>query len=149
LASSLPRLDVANATFITSQLLLGGDLEVFDHELATAQLRELVAVGVTDIVDLRLEWSDAAWVADQMPQLRYQHLGVDDAGQRMPDAWFDTAGAHTWSGISMRRSAMSSGRLNPTEYDRRWDSNQARKPCVPPAESARTSTLGPGRMPGR
>jgi dual specificity phosphatase 3 len=49
-----------------------------------------VTVGVTDIVDLRLEWNDAAWVAEQMPQLRYQHLGVDDAGQRMPDAWFDT-----------------------------------------------------------
>jgi dual specificity phosphatase 3 len=90
MAFVLPGLNVANATFITPQLLVGGDLEVFDPDLATAQLQELVTVGVTDIVDLRLEWSDAAWVAEQVPQLRYQHLGVDDAGQRMPDMWFDT-----------------------------------------------------------
>jgi dual specificity phosphatase 3 len=81
---------VANATFITPQLLIGGDLEVFDTDLAAAQLRELVAVGVTDIVDLRLDWNDATWLAEQMPFLRYVHLGVDDAGQRMPDVWFDT-----------------------------------------------------------
>jgi dual specificity phosphatase 3 len=77
---------MANATFITPQLLIGGDLQVFDRDLATAQLQELVTVGVTDIVELRLERSDAAWVAAQMPHLRYIHLGVDDAGQRMPDA---------------------------------------------------------------
>jgi dual specificity phosphatase 3 len=86
----LPRLPVANATFITSQLLVGGDLEVFNHDLATEQLDELVTAGVTDIVDLRLEWNDASWVLEQMPHLRYFHLGVDDAGQRMRDAWFDT-----------------------------------------------------------
>jgi dual specificity phosphatase 3 len=81
---------VASATFITPELLIGGDLEVFDPDLATSQVQELVTVGVTDIVDLRLEWNDAAWVAEQMPYLRYVHLRVDDAGQRMPDAWFDT-----------------------------------------------------------
>jgi hypothetical protein len=67
----LPRLPVANATFITSQLLVGGDLEVFNHDLATEQLDELVTAGVTDIVDLRLEWNDASWVLEQMPHLRY------------------------------------------------------------------------------
>jgi dual specificity phosphatase 3 len=83
-------LQYANASRITSQLWIGGDLEVGIPMLALIQLEELDQAGVTDIVDVRLEWNDEDWVTAAKPHLRYCWLGVDDAGQLMPDAWFDT-----------------------------------------------------------
>lgn len=91
--TSQPR--TANAQFVTDRLLVGGDLEIFDDDLAVAQLEELVAVGVTDLVDVREEWDDSEWVLSLHPELRYHHLGVDDAGQVMADSWFDTGVATT------------------------------------------------------
>jgi dual specificity phosphatase 3 len=85
------RLELANADFITSRLLTGGDLAVEDNELAEAQLRELVEHGLTHIVDVRIEWSDQYFVAQIAPQINYLHVGIDDAGQRVPYAFFDTA----------------------------------------------------------
>ena len=79
----------ANANRITDRLWIGGDLEVFDPDLAFRQLDELDEAGITDIVDLRLEWNDEEWVTEDKPHLRYHWLGVDDAGQKMPDEWFD------------------------------------------------------------
>lgn len=84
----------ANGSHVTDHLWVGGDLEATDDELAAAQLDELDAVGITDVVDLRLEWNDQAWVEAAKPHMHYRWLGVDDAGQRMPDAWFDTGTAH-------------------------------------------------------
>jgi hypothetical protein len=51
----------------------------------------------------------------------------------------------------MRRSSSPtlSGRVNPTEYDSRWEVSQFSTWWVPPAASARTSTRRPGRMPVR
>lgn len=80
----------ANASRVTDQLWVGGDLEVTDDQLAARQLDELDAAGLTDIVDLRQEWDDEDWVTEAKPHIRYRWLGVDDAGQAMPDEWFDT-----------------------------------------------------------
>lgn len=79
----------ANADVLTEQIWVGGDLEIFDEPLAEAQLAELAEAGLTHVLDVRLEWDDLAWVAERRPDVQYVHLGVDDAGQRMPDAWFD------------------------------------------------------------
>ena len=40
-----PRLEVADAAFVTDQLLVGGDLGTQDEELAGRQLQELVVAG--------------------------------------------------------------------------------------------------------
>jgi dual specificity phosphatase 3 len=84
-------LQVADAAFVTDQLLVGGDLDTRDGELAGRQLRELVDAGVTHLVDTRIEWDDLAWVAERSPAVRYLHLGMDDAGQAVPAEWFDEA----------------------------------------------------------
>lgn len=85
----LPALSTANAAFVTPHLLVGGDLDTRDLELASSQLRELVEVGVTHLVDARIEWSDEDWVAETAPGITYLHHGMDDAGQQVPGAWFD------------------------------------------------------------
>ena len=87
----LPRLDVADAAFVTEGLLVGGDLDTRDEELATRQLRELVDAGVTHLLDTRIEWSDEEWVAELAPDVAYLHHGMDDAGQQVPPEWFDAA----------------------------------------------------------
>jgi dual specificity phosphatase 3 len=87
--SALPMLSTADAAFVTARLLVGGDLDTTDEELATRQLRELVEAGVTHVVDVRIEWNDERWVAEAAPQIAYLHHGMDDAGQRVPAAWFD------------------------------------------------------------
>src|SRR5690625_3132703 len=81
--------EFANASTLTDHLWIGGDLETLDSTLADSQLTELVEAGVTDIIDVRLEHNDADMVADKHPELGYLWLGVDDAGQRMPDEWFE------------------------------------------------------------
>lgn len=86
---SAPQLAVANADFVTPQLAVGGDLDYWDHHHARAQLSELVAAGVTHIVDTRFEASDEALVAALAPDVTYLHHGMDDAGQRVPGGWFD------------------------------------------------------------
>jgi protein-tyrosine phosphatase len=82
---------VANADFVTDNLLVGGDLDTRDDGLATAQLSELVRGGVTHLLDTRIEWSDEQWVGEVEPALVYLHHGMDDAGQRVPGEWFETA----------------------------------------------------------
>ena len=86
---SLPSLRHANAHFVTPQLLIGGDLS-FDESMAAGQLAELVAAGVTHIVDVRVEANDAPLVAELAPQVGYLHHGIDDAGQRVASRFFDT-----------------------------------------------------------
>ncbi len=80
---------IANAHFVTDRLLVGGDLDAWDGELAVRQLLELLQLGVTHILDVRVEWSDEELVAQLAPDVSYLHLGIDDAGQRVPDSWFE------------------------------------------------------------
>lgn len=93
-AGGIP-LEVADAAFVTDRLLVGGDLDTRDGDLAGRQLRELVDAGVTHLVDTRIEWDDLAWVAERSPEIGYLHLGMDDAGQAVPTAWFEEA--VTWA----------------------------------------------------
>jgi len=92
-AAQPPVLTRARAAFVTDRLLVGGDLDGIDPDLARAQLDELVGAGVTHILDTRLEWSDEDYVARRAPGIGYLHLGVDDDGGTLPDAWFDEATA--------------------------------------------------------
>jgi len=85
----LRRLETADADFVTAQLLVGGDLDTQDLALAAAQLAELLDAGVTHVVDTRVEWTDEEWAAQVAPRLGYLHHGMDDAGQQVPDEWFD------------------------------------------------------------
>lgn len=81
----------ANAHFITPQLAVGGDLDSYDELTAKRQLAELVTSKVTHIVDTRIEWSDEEFVRTIEPDVAYLHLGIDDAGQRIPGTWFEQA----------------------------------------------------------
>jgi dual specificity phosphatase 3 len=84
----VPQLSAANAVFVTERIAVGGDLS---PHFATArrQLDDLIAAGITHIVDLRSEWSDEVLVNTWAPQLTYLHHDVDDAGQVVPGEWFD------------------------------------------------------------
>ena len=84
---------MANLQFITDQLATGGDLPWHPEGAALAALREWQELGVTHIVDNRLEWSDEDLVAEHAPGLHYLHNGVDDVGGRQPDEWFDRGSA--------------------------------------------------------
>lgn len=79
---------MANLDFVTTRLATGGDLPYGDAA-ALRDLREWQRLGITHVIDNRIEWSDEDFVADHAPEITYLHNGVDDAGQQMPDAWFD------------------------------------------------------------
>ena len=72
---------------VTPWLVISGDLPQ-RHNLAVKKLDEWVAAGVTDIVDVRGEWSDARLVASIAPELRYHYLGTHDDGSEQSDEWF-------------------------------------------------------------
>jgi len=80
---------IANAHFVTPRLAVGGDLDNFDPSLALRQAHELRAQGITHVLDVRQEWNDEELMRDLVPTITYRHLGVDDAGQRIPAAWFE------------------------------------------------------------
>jgi protein-tyrosine phosphatase len=73
---------------VTPWLAISGDLPE-ESGLAAAQLRQWVEAGITDIVDVRGEWSDEDFVARQAPQLRYWYLGTHDNGSAQHLSWFD------------------------------------------------------------
>ena len=89
----LPQLSLANADFVTDRLAVGGDLSP-NFVRARAQLDELLAAGITHIVDLREEWSDEGLVETWAPQVRYLQHRVADAGQKIGPDWF--AGLVAW-----------------------------------------------------
>ena len=72
---------------VTSWLAISGDLSPSTSR-AESQLSEWVAHGVTDIVDVRGEWSDERLVAELAPQLRYHHIGTHDDGSGQSVDWF-------------------------------------------------------------
>lgn len=78
-----------SASFVTPQLLVGGDLDVNDTKLAVRQLFDLVRAGVTQIVDVREECDDTEFVTGLDTSISYLWHGVDDAGQRIPASWCD------------------------------------------------------------
>jgi dual specificity phosphatase 3 len=82
--------DGPNADRVLDNLWIGGDLAVEDEGIARGQLEALYDAGVRQIVDCRIEWDDSDWVLAERPDVDYRWLGVDDAGQTMPDEWFET-----------------------------------------------------------
>jgi protein-tyrosine phosphatase len=99
---TLPVLALANAHFVTDQLVVGGDLDHRSERMALRQLEELVDAGVTHVIDVRVEWSDEELVAEAAPEVRYLHHGMDDAGQRVPPAWFE-------AGVAFASAAIEDG----------------------------------------
>ena len=88
---TLPSFELANASFVTPRLVVGGDLDQWDDHLAQRQLGELVAHGVTHVVDVRIEADDSSWVSRLTDRVTYLWHGMDDAGQKVPAEWFETA----------------------------------------------------------
>ncbi len=84
-----------------------GDLEVRKPTLAAVQLAEIDAIGITDILDCRMEWDDEEWVSAAVPHIDYRWLGVADAGQRMPDRWFDAGTEHICPRLSDGRTVLA------------------------------------------
>jgi dual specificity phosphatase 3 len=81
------RFEHANATLITDFLAVGGDL----HESTARAVVEAVEIAdtalVTHVLDVRLEAEETLW--DRIPEVEYRWDGIDDAGQRVPSAWFE------------------------------------------------------------
>jgi dual specificity phosphatase 3 len=88
---TLPQAEHANLNFVTAHLAIGGDVSTDDPELAMEQLADIDRLGITTVVDCRLEWDDSDLFAAQLPHIGYLHHGMDDAGQDVPGAWFDRA----------------------------------------------------------
>jgi dual specificity phosphatase 3 len=81
---------MANISRITDHLFTGGDLPLhLGPDAMASHLHEMQDAGLTHILDNRMEWSDEDFVATHGPDMHYLHNGQDDAGQRMPDSWFD------------------------------------------------------------
>ena len=89
---------------VTPWLVISGDLPQRNN-LAVKKLDEWVAAGVTDIVDVRGEWSDARLVASIAPGLRYHYLGTHDDGSEQSDQWFH-------DGLTALHTDRKSTRLN-------------------------------------
>ena len=89
--SALPLAELANLHFVTSRLAVGGDLSSEDEGLSRLQLKEISELGITHVVDTRMEWSDEQNVAEHASHVQYLHHGMDDAGQQVPHEWFEEA----------------------------------------------------------
>jgi dual specificity phosphatase 3 len=79
---------MTDLNFITSRLATAADL-ADDTRRALADLAHWQRLGITHVVDNRAEWTDEDFVAEYAPTIKYLDNGVDDAGQHMPDVWFD------------------------------------------------------------
>lgn len=74
---------------LTDQLFTGADLPRHSVDEFAAELDRWEQRGITHIVDNRIEASDLDALADLAPDITYCENGEDDAGQVMPDSWFD------------------------------------------------------------
>ena len=86
---------------VADRIWTGADLPWERGDAAVwADLAELRRTGITHVIDCRLEWCDEEVYAVHAPTLAYLHHPQDDAGQRIPDAWFDAGVA--WAGSALR-----------------------------------------------
>ena len=87
---AVPLAQQANISFVTPRLAVGGDVSPAPLR-GGQQLDEIIELGITHIVDVRLEWDDRMLFAVRAPRIDYLHHGMDDAGQEVPAAWFEHA----------------------------------------------------------
>lgn len=100
-----PGLGKANAHWVTDFLAVGGDLDVYDVELAARQAFDLMGAGVTHALDVREELDDAAlW--SLFPEVTYHWAGIDDAGQEVPDAWWERIVAWSLAALAQPRARL-------------------------------------------
>ena len=90
MTATLPTVRHANLSFVTKRLAIGGDLSPAPAK-GGRQLEELVALGITHVVDARCEWDDRRLFAVMAPHIDYLHHGMDDAGQMVEPEWFEHA----------------------------------------------------------
>lgn len=88
---TLPLAQFANLHFITPRLAVGGDLSARSMNELSLHVRDYSELGITHVVDCRLEWDDSELFESSLPWISYLHHGMDDAGQDVPSSWFDTA----------------------------------------------------------
>ena len=88
-----------NLAFVTPPIATGGDLPQIWDDLGPA-VQAWQDLGITHVIDNRVEWSDEDVVAQLAPELRYLYNGVDDAGCGQPDHWFD-------DGVAWARQALA------------------------------------------
>lgn len=86
---------------VADWLAISGDLSP-NPAMAASQLAEWVDQGITDIVDVRGEWSDESVVAALAPGIRYHHLGTHDDGTSQSLAWFQ-------EGVTVLHEALAHG----------------------------------------
>lgn len=70
------------------RIILSGDLGDTTDEMRR-RLEEWQSVGVTHIIDVRIEADDRSFVAQHAPDMGYTWIGVDDDGGHQPDEWFE------------------------------------------------------------
>lgn len=71
-------------------LFVCGDLDTGRPEAGRAQLAAWHRLGITDIIDVRVEWNDKGFVMKFEPSIDYHWLGTDDDGRGQSDAWFES-----------------------------------------------------------
>jgi dual specificity phosphatase 3 len=79
---------VANVSRVADWLWTGGDIRP-EPDAAVEDIHALQRLGITHVLDCRIEWTDEALFAVFAPGVAYLHHGVDDDGGRPPDWWFD------------------------------------------------------------
>lgn len=87
----LPIAEFANLHFITPRLAVGGDLSARSMNELSLHVRDYGELGITHVVDCRLEWDDAQLFESSLPWVSYLPHGIDDAGQDVPGSWFEAA----------------------------------------------------------
>ncbi len=86
---------------VADGLIVSGDLDP-RRPKAINQVAGWLAAGVTDVIDVRGEWSDEELVAEFAPSIRYRHLPTHDNGGAQSDAWFA-------AGVTAARAAQGAG----------------------------------------
>jgi dual specificity phosphatase 3 len=73
--------------WVTDRIAIGSDLG-FNHDDMKPRLDELVRMGITMIVDARIEWDDEDYVLEHAPGIEYVHLPANDNGGSQNPEWY-------------------------------------------------------------
>lgn len=90
---------MANINFVTHRLATGGDCGWGDD--LPRNIADLLAHGITDVIDMRQEYTDQTAFADLAPTINYHHIPMDDRGQTEGHATWH----HVWEAATAALSA--------------------------------------------